>query len=797
MFTKNLKIKDLEFIPTLRTNNIIQHKKKDKIMAKNVSETNTENIFREFYGTNVFLEKSAIPDKYGFLSKQNTKKKGYPDFFLHDSTKNYFIVVEAKALKQSEAEEEVKWYMQHNNYQDSAMVGIAISGQHLNQIKATYYYKKNNDQKIEELQTRDKLLTLENLDKTIAKKFQGEKVTEEELINTLKQLNKRFHDDKKVRNTDRSLFFSGLLIALSDNNFRNNYKGQLAPLEADMVSKAGSVPDSHYIKKLIVESIETRLSAIANNLSKIINWKDRFSFIKSVDYSLEEYKEILSIIEEKVYFPFSFEEKQDILGKAYKIFLSRSGNRAEDKNIILTPDHIKELMVKLSRLNIDDVVIDTCMGSGGFLMEAMEVMVNMAKDDEEKINSIRTKQLIGFEIDYVLFALACSNMFLHGDGRSNLLYRSSLLDSDDDGALVNSDDKDLFNYIKEVKPNKCIINPPYENSNPIDFTMQAIDYLEPNGKLIIIMPTPTLSMNKKNKTKKLLESAKLDFVIKMPYGLFSEQKRTVNTSIFGFTKTRHQHNDQVLFVNLKHDGFESIQHKGRIDKDNKWNDIENKILDIINNFKEEEGLSIKKNIFLKDESGDYILNPSGIDIREKADSMVRFSELFDIDKGLKADQKLQSTKNEYWGEYDFITAADEWKKHTSYTHDEEALIYAVSASGSLGKCQYVNGKFIPSDLVVVLTPKKKMKDKINLQFYNEYLNKIRDDIVDSLASGASKLTINRNYLKDYYIELFPIEVQNSFVENSLNKYNEHKAKLTKLKSELEKELDDLLKSNYS
>lgn len=41
-------------------------------------------------------------------------------------------------------------------------------------------------------------------------------------------------------------------------------------------------------------------------------------------------------------------------------------------------------MVKLARLSIDDVVIDTCMGSGGFLMEAMEIMVNMAKDDEEK-----------------------------------------------------------------------------------------------------------------------------------------------------------------------------------------------------------------------------------------------------------------------------------------------------------------------------------------------------------------------------------------------------------------------------
>lgn len=29
-------------------------------------------------------------------------------------------------------------------------------------------------------------------------------------------------------------------------------------------------------------------------------------------------------------------------------------------------------MVELARLNVKDVVLDTCTGSGGFLMEAME-----------------------------------------------------------------------------------------------------------------------------------------------------------------------------------------------------------------------------------------------------------------------------------------------------------------------------------------------------------------------------------------------------------------------------------------
>lgn len=39
---------------------------------KKVSETVTENIFRDFYGANTFIEKSAIPSGYGFTSKKGT-----------------------------------------------------------------------------------------------------------------------------------------------------------------------------------------------------------------------------------------------------------------------------------------------------------------------------------------------------------------------------------------------------------------------------------------------------------------------------------------------------------------------------------------------------------------------------------------------------------------------------------------------------------------------------------------------------------------------------------------------------
>ena len=328
----------------------------------NASETITENIFRDFYRQDNFLEKSAINSSYGFLSKRGTGEKGYPDFFKE--LDDFVVVVEAKALKHSLAEEEIKMYMLENNIVKD-IIGIAVSGQHLNQIKVTYYYKLSNEDKIEKINIKDRLLPLVDMKKALDHKKRGESISDDELLIILKSLNEKFHKDVKVRNTDRSLFFSGLMIALTNSNFRNTYKNIQAPTKLELAHTQAVITESHYLNDAIVKAIDTQLSSKINNLSKMVNWADQFAFIKTVDYPLENYKYLIKTIEDKIYIPFSNEEKQDILGKAYKVFLSRAG-KAEDKNIILTPDHIKRLMVKLARLNVDDVVIDTCMGSGGF-----------------------------------------------------------------------------------------------------------------------------------------------------------------------------------------------------------------------------------------------------------------------------------------------------------------------------------------------------------------------------------------------------------------------------------------------
>lgn len=736
------------------------------------SETVTENIFREFHGSTTFIEKSAIPTEFGFESKKSSNFKGYPDFFIEEE--DYAIVVEAKALNQSQAIVEVQHYMLKNNITKD-IIGIAISGQKLDNIKVDYFLKVNDSEEILHILKDSQLLPLKNIYNVYWKNRYGESVTNESLVKTLNDLNKTFNENGKVKDTERSLFFSGLMIALKDNTFRSTYRNIHAPSSQEIATVKETVLESHNLNNAILEAITRQLANKINNLSKSYSWKDRFSFIKNIDYSLLEYKKIISRIETNIFKPFQNDEKQDILGKAYKIFLKKAG-KIDNKNIILTPDHIKSLMVQLARLNENDVVLDTCAGTGGFLMEAMEVLIRLANNNETKIDEIKEKQLIGFEVDSVLFALACSNMFLHGDGRTNLLFRSSLLDDKNEN-IINNKDKDLLNYIKSLRPTKCIINPPYENNNSIKFTLQALKYLEPNGKLIIIMPTPTLTQNQNGITKDILKIAKLDFKIKMPFNLFSEQKRTVNTSIFGFTKTPHNHDDEVMFYNLEEDGLVSIQHKGRIDKYNKWEAIRDSILESVFNLREFPEISEKKKIFK-----DGILNAAGVQTNLRSTLMMTIDNLFNIEQGSLASDDSEE------GEFDFVTGAEEWKTHSNYTHEKEALIYVVGAAGSLGRCHYVNGKFIASNLCLILTPKNPKEFPINMQFYNTYFNQRRKKFVSDLSDGTSKLTIGKQIFKDYYIDYIPIQKQNTFVDNHIKLYRQTLSEMKNFVRETEEKI---------
>lgn len=142
-------------------------------------------------------------------------------------------------------------------------------------------------------------------------------------------------------------------------------------------------------------------------------------------------------------------------------------------------------------------------------------------------------------------------------------------------------------------------------------------------------------------------------------------------------------------------------------------------------------------------------------------SLVKIKYLFHFEKG-----SLQSTKATP-GDYDFITAAADWKTHNEYTHDCEALIFAAAASGSLGRTHYVNGKFISSDLCFIITPKDPEKYPIDLKFYHLIFNAFKDKIVRNTKAGTSKEAIGLTVFGNYKLPYFEIGKQQETKESFL------------------------------
>lgn len=118
----------------------------------------------------------------------------------------------------------------------------------------------------------------------------------------------------------------------------------------------------------------------------------------------------------------------------------------------------------------------------------------------------------------------------------------------------------------------------------------------------------------------------------------------------------------------------------------------------------------------------------------------------------------------------------------------------VGAGGSLGRCHYFNGKFIASNLCLILTPKN--KDEIEMKFYAKYLNMLREQIVEDLADGAAKPTIKENELKKYKIKSINKDKQKQIVEKMLKSEEIIKQKeeeLIKIKNELDADFLDFIK----
>jgi len=127
--------------------------------------------------------------------------------------------------------------------------------------------------------------------------------------------------------------------------------------------------------------------------------------------------------------------EEDVHGRMFEAFLDATA-RGSELGQFFTPRDIVNLMVKLASINVSkshvDTVLDACCGSGGFLIAAMNDMLGkcnsiagLSNIDKSRIaKQIRDESLYGIDAGNAppMYRIARMNMYLHGDGGSNIFF---------------------------------------------------------------------------------------------------------------------------------------------------------------------------------------------------------------------------------------------------------------------------------------------------------------------------------------------------------------------------------------
>lgn len=372
--------------------------------------------------------------------------------------------------------------------------------------------------------------------------------TEDELEKAVKKIHQEIYDDTFLKNslsTNEKLYlFSGLIMAgLQTEGIKRlvptDLKGNNSKIDNDaktILDKISSFLEARNADNDKIAMIKSLLEPI---FKKEILWKPHNGESLTKKIFNDIHNDIIPLLESDL--------QLDFTGKilnSLNDWVSIDNDKAND--VVLTPRYVTELMVKLARVNKDSYVWDTAMGSGGFLVSAMDTMIKDARSKildkeilEKKIEHIKHQQLLGIELLGNIYILAILNMILMGDGSSN---------------MKNGNSHVLYSGT-EFPANAFLLNPPYSASGKgFNFVEEAFSKMDHGYGAILIQESAGNGQGLPY-TKRILEHNSLLASIHMPKDLFGV-KANVQTSIYVFEVNKpHNEKQAVTFIDFSEDGY--------------------------------------------------------------------------------------------------------------------------------------------------------------------------------------------------------------------------------------------------
>ena len=432
-------------------------------------------------------------------------------------------------------------------------LAIAVSGTDISRLRVSHFWHFKGDAAPEPAFGGD-LLTLGDylagyLDHPrVARQAMGD------MLRFTQEMNDRLHT-LQIPSPHRSLLVSAILMALQDRSFAKSYtEKKSASLLRDIKNTMLDEMQKAELQRDTFDAVAASYRFM-DTPGELAKGRALIDLVADIDEQMHAFRKT--------------HEYHDILGHLYVEFL-RYSNSDKGLGIVLTPPHITQLAASLVQAGADDVIYDNCAGTGGFLVSGMKKMIESVKGDKTKEQRIKTRGLVGVEYQPDIAALLSSNMFIHGDGRSNI-FRGDCFS------------KDIVGMVRDrYKPTIGMLNPPFRSStglrDEMAFALNNMDELAPGGRCVALMPMQCVLATRGKRLAlkaQILENHTLEAVLSIPDELFHNSNVGVVTCMAIFTAHRpHPPNKKTWFARCKDDGYVIKKPLGRCDQMGRWEKIE-------------------------------------------------------------------------------------------------------------------------------------------------------------------------------------------------------------------------------
>lgn len=391
---------------------------------------------------------------------------------------------------------------------------------------------------------------------------------EDEMERNLKAMNQKMRGELRIMDIDsRIRLIAGMVMAglgvRDDSGMRyivrpldvSSLKGEYGESSNDGAIIMGKINDFLNARKLPHEKINMIINELnkAFLYSKLQNSENGISILRTLYADIKD--NLLRFLKGDLH-------NIDFTGRLFNTITEWIRTPEDpDNDVVLTPRYVTELMAKFCNVNMNSYVWDFATGSGGFLISAMHLMLQDARQHisspselKQKEEDIKFRQLLGIEKLPSMYMLAVLNMILMQDGSSNLIHGDSLIDFA--GKYEQGENKG-----NAFPANVFLLNPPYsQEGKGFIFVAKALEMMNHGGMAAVLIQENAGSGYGLPYTKDILRNNTLVASIKM--GDIFLGKASVKTAIYVFEVNKPHHPDSLVkFIDFRNDGYQRQNRK--------------------------------------------------------------------------------------------------------------------------------------------------------------------------------------------------------------------------------------------